>query len=235
MPARVVEAPKKSKPKLTAQGIPLEQVEQEERERVAKKRHMEQKVSNIIENAFLDNGEFVVVIARGKLSVTTPVNAVQCICTVQHSVKPHLILLQKAQTTAIVLSERSCFATLNESQCKEKHARYSTSFDSYDTQHFFNCSLASDFIRVCSIADIAKKPFIFIMADYFYKNMAGDYSPAELAVAKFNFRDGIYNTYHTFIDPGMSYRYVCMTSNQIVDRAKCFCDIFRNRCSLLCI
>lgn len=48
----------KNKPKLTAQGIPLEQVEQEERERVAKRHFMLQKVKNIVENAFLDNGKF---------------------------------------------------------------------------------------------------------------------------------------------------------------------------------
>lgn len=41
------------------------------------------------------------------------------------------------------------------------------------------------------------------MANYFYKNSRSDYSPAELAVAKFNFEDGIYNTYHTFINPGI--------------------------------
>lgn len=43
------------------------------------------------------------------------------------------------------------------------------------------------------------------MANYFYKTNSGDYSPAELAVAKFNFEDGIYKSYHTFINPGIQY------------------------------
>lgn len=52
------------------------------------------------------------------------------------------------------------------------------------------------------ILDIKSRTFVFIMANYFYKTHNGIYSPAEIAVAKFNFTDGIYKYYHTFVNPG---------------------------------
>lgn len=51
-------------------------------------------------------------------------------------------------------------------------------------------------------ADIATKPFYFMMANYFYKTHEGVYSPAEIAVCSFNFREGVTKLYHTFINPG---------------------------------
>lgn len=46
-------------PKYTSQGIPLELVEQEQRELMEKKRYMERKVKRMVENAFLDNGMYL--------------------------------------------------------------------------------------------------------------------------------------------------------------------------------
>lgn len=73
--------------------------------------------------------------------------------------------------------------------------------------HFFRYShtlWTTLWIFILSIIslDIKKKPFNFIMASYFYKNNSGDYSPAEIAVAKFNFEDAVYKFYHSFINPG---------------------------------
>ncbi|XP_055308372.1 protein maelstrom homolog isoform X2 [Sitodiplosis mosellana] len=51
MPARTVMQP----PKYTSQGVPLEQVEREQRELAEKKRFMERKVKHIVKNAFLEN------------------------------------------------------------------------------------------------------------------------------------------------------------------------------------
>ena len=50
--------------------------------------------------------------------------------------------------------------------------------------------------------DIHTRPFVFIMANYFYKTSDGIFSPAEIAVAKFCFENGILKKYHTFVDPG---------------------------------
>lgn len=44
-------------PKYTSHGIPLEQIEREQREALEKKRYMERKVKHIVENGFLDNGK----------------------------------------------------------------------------------------------------------------------------------------------------------------------------------
>lgn len=52
--------------------------------------------------------------------------------------------------------------------------------------------------------DMDEQPYYFIMANYFYKTHDGKYSPAELAVLKFNFRHGIIRPYHEFINPGMT-------------------------------
>ncbi|XP_055308371.1 protein maelstrom homolog isoform X1 [Sitodiplosis mosellana] len=100
MPARTVMQP----PKYTSQGVPLEQVEREQRELAEKKRFMERKVKHIVKNAFLEN-------------------------------------------------------------------------------------------------DIKSRPFVFIMANYFYKTNSGMYSPAEIAIAKFSFEDAILKFYHTFVNP----------------------------------
>lgn len=45
-----------------------------------------------------------------------------------------------------------------------------------------------------------------MMANYFYKTSSGTYSPAEIAIAKFSFEDGIYNKYQTFVNPGNFFR-----------------------------
>lgn len=58
MPARTVVQP----PRYTSQGVPLEQVEREQREAVEKKRYMERKVKNIVANGFLENGKFYLMI-----------------------------------------------------------------------------------------------------------------------------------------------------------------------------
>lgn len=51
--------------------------------------------------------------------------------------------------------------------------------------------------------DIRTRPFIFMMANYFYETSDGQYPPAEIAVLKFNFEDAILKQYHTFVNPGM--------------------------------
>lgn len=38
--------------------------------------------------------------------------------------------------------------------------------------------------------------------NYFYKNSDGIYFPAELAMCKFTFRDGVIKKLHTFISQG---------------------------------
>lgn len=53
-PTRIVVVP----PKYTSQGIPLEQVDREQQALAEKKRYMERRVKNMIENAFLDNGAY---------------------------------------------------------------------------------------------------------------------------------------------------------------------------------
>lgn len=50
-------------------------------------------------------------------------------------------------------------------------------------------------------SDLVTKPIIFIMANYFYKNHDLIYSPAEIAVSKFNIEKGLLKSYHTFVDP----------------------------------
>lgn len=50
--------------------------------------------------------------------------------------------------------------------------------------------------------DIKIRPFVFIMANYFYKTHDRRYPPAEIAVAKFNFENAILKSYHTFVNPG---------------------------------
>lgn len=54
-PARTIYVPAK----FTSQGIPLEQVEREQQALAEKKRYMERKIKNMIENAFLDNGAYM--------------------------------------------------------------------------------------------------------------------------------------------------------------------------------
>lgn len=50
--------------------------------------------------------------------------------------------------------------------------------------------------------------------NYFYKNKQDQYSPAEIAMAKFTFRDGITKRYHTFINPSELRKYdIFNTSN----------------------
>lgn len=39
------------------------------------------------------------------------------------------------------------------------------------------------------------------MANYFYKNHELDYSPAEIAVSKFNIEKGLLKSYHSFVAP----------------------------------
>lgn len=45
-------------PKYTSQGVSLEQVEREQRELFEKKRYMERKIKNLVENGFLNNGNY---------------------------------------------------------------------------------------------------------------------------------------------------------------------------------
>lgn len=52
-PAKVVQVPAK----YTSQGVPLEQVEREERELVEKRKYMEKTVNNIVEDSFLENSK----------------------------------------------------------------------------------------------------------------------------------------------------------------------------------
>lgn len=52
-PARVVVVP----PKFTSQGVSLEVIDREARELAEKQRYTERKVSNIVQNALLENGE----------------------------------------------------------------------------------------------------------------------------------------------------------------------------------
>lgn len=54
-PVKIVNVPQK----FTSQGVPLEVYEREQREAMEKKRYMDQKVKNIVENAFLDNGKWI--------------------------------------------------------------------------------------------------------------------------------------------------------------------------------
>lgn len=49
-------------PKYTSQGVPLEEVEREQQELAEKKRYMDRKVRNMIQNAFLENGMFLTLI-----------------------------------------------------------------------------------------------------------------------------------------------------------------------------
>lgn len=48
---------------------------------------------------------------------------------------------------------------------------------------------------------LAKTPFHFIMANYFVKTTYGVYYPAELALIKFNFEDGVIQKYHQYMNP----------------------------------
>lgn len=54
MPHTTVNVP----PKFTSQGERVEDVERREQELDEKRRFMERKINHMIENAFLDNGEF---------------------------------------------------------------------------------------------------------------------------------------------------------------------------------
>lgn len=49
---------------------------------------------------------------------------------------------------------------------------------------------------------IATKEFYFIMANYFIKTDDGNYVPAELAIVKFNFTEGVTDKYHIYLNPG---------------------------------
>lgn len=73
-PTRVVEFAAK----FTSQGIPLEQVEREERERVEKEHYMQKKVKNIVENAFLDNGKLLILTKMSNLRRAMHIGTVQC-------------------------------------------------------------------------------------------------------------------------------------------------------------
>lgn len=44
--------------KYTSQGVPLELVEREEQQAIAKQKYMERKVRDLVQNGFLDNGTF---------------------------------------------------------------------------------------------------------------------------------------------------------------------------------
>lgn len=50
------------------------------------------------------------------------------------------------------------------------------------------------------------------MANYFVKTDDGVYVPAELAVMRFNFTDGVINKYHTYLNPGMYFVIDVVTS-----------------------
>lgn len=51
--------------------------------------------------------------------------------------------------------------------------------------------------------DFPSHPLYFMYGNFFYKNKETDeYSPAELAIVKFTFRDGVLKHFHTFIKPG---------------------------------
>ncbi|XP_031638316.1 protein maelstrom homolog [Contarinia nasturtii] len=122
LPSRVVH----QAPKFTSQGIPLEQVEREQRALEEKKRFMERSIKTQCENAFLDNV-------------------------------------------------------------------------------------------------IKKKEFFFIMGNYFYKTMSAPflYAPAEIAVSKFTFEDGITQKYQTAINPGtvaMGYAFEAQERSQKIHR-----------------
>lgn len=54
--------------------------------------------------------------------------------------------------------------------------------------------------------DIKTKSFNFIMAQTFYESSEGSFSPAEIAVAKFSFQEGVYKIYHTYVNPGTDIR-----------------------------
>lgn len=54
LPHRVVN----QSPRFTSQGIPLEDIEREQRELAEKEHFMQRKVKNIVENGFLDNGMY---------------------------------------------------------------------------------------------------------------------------------------------------------------------------------
>lgn len=59
-------------------------------------------------------------------------------------------------------------------------------------QTFFYSALTSDLVT---------KPIIFIMGNYFYKTHELVYSPAEIAISKFNIEKGLLKSYHTFVNP----------------------------------
>lgn len=48
---------------------------------------------------------------------------------------------------------------------------------------------------------LSKTPFTFIMANYFVRTSHGVFFPAELALNKFSFRDGVIQKYHTYLNP----------------------------------
>lgn len=57
----------------------------------------------------------------------------------------------------------------------------------------------------------------FFMANYFYKTFEGLYAPAEIAICKFTFLDGIDGKfYHTFVNPGKSFIPIYSIPRQIV-------------------
>lgn len=47
-------------------------------------------------------------------------------------------------------------------------------------------------------------PFILMYGNFFYRNIDGEYSPAEIGLAKFTFADGLdgKNRFQIFVDPG---------------------------------
>lgn len=61
--------------------------------------------------------------------------------------------------------------------------------------HYFLINFSADFLTY---------PLYFMHANYFYRNNDGKYSPAEIGLVKFTFRDGVLKRHHAFIAPGCS-------------------------------
>lgn len=57
------------------------------------------------------------------------------------------------------------------------------------------------------MTDFLSHPLYFMFGNYFYKNNDGVYSPAELAMVKFTFHDGVLKKLHAFINPGKTIRH----------------------------
>lgn len=54
------------------------------------------------------------------------------------------------------------------------------------------------------LSDFLLHPIYLMYGNFFYKSNDGKYAPAELAMLKFTFRDGISKKFHTYINPGES-------------------------------